>query len=347
MTATAATETAVAATAGMGTSALTVDRLSVRFLLGRRGKAGIVAAATDVSLRLDRGRVLALVGESGCGKSVLASALLGLLPANAQTRGQALLHGPDGDVDLCAAPERRLSRQVRGRRIGLVPQSAASHLTPVRTARAQLTETVRHLCRTEPRRTEPRRTEHRSTDVDALAERAGLDPASLDAYPHELSGGMAQRVAFALALAGDPDVILADEPTTGLDRSLVDHVTDGLASASADGKAVLLITHDLAAARRVATDVAVMYAGRIVEAGPAAGVFDDPWHPYTRGLLGALPGGGFAPIPGHPPELTDVPDGCAFCARVPGPPGSPGSPCSGDPEPVAVGDRVIAGHVPC
>lgn len=330
------TETVVtkAGPTAAGASALTVERLSVRFLLGRKGNRGVVHAATDVSLRLGRGRVLALVGESGCGKSVLTSALLGLLPANAQTRGSALLHAPEGDLDLCAAPERWMSRRIRGRRIGLVPQSAASHLTPVRTARAQLAETVRHLRGAAPR----------ASDVDALAERAGLAPDSLGAYPHELSGGMAQRVAFALALAGDPDVVLADEPTTGLDRTLVDHVTDRLVAVAAEDKAVLLITHDLAAARRVATDVAVMYAGRIVEAGPAGEVFADPWHPYTRGLLGALPGGGFEPIPGHPPELTDVPGGCAFCARVPEPPGPP---CTGDPEPVAVGDRLVAGHVPC
>lgn len=333
VTTTPAADVGTAAGSRQLASALSVDRLSVRFLLGRKGKAGVVHAATDVSLRLRRTRVLALVGESGCGKSVLTSALLGLLPANAQTRGRALLHGPGGDLDLCTAPERSMSRQIRGRRIGLVPQSAASHLTPVRTARAQVTETVRQLRGAASR-----------SDVDALAERAGLAPAALDAYPHELSGGMAQRVGFALALAGEPDVLLADEPTTGLDRALVDHVTDGLAAAAAEGTAVLLITHDLAAARRVADDVAVMYAGRIVEAGPAGEVFDDPWHPYTRGLLGALPDGGFEPIPGHPPELTDVPDGCAFCARVPD---APGPPCNGDPEPVAVGDRLIAGHVPC
>ncbi|OLT46619.1 peptide ABC transporter ATP-binding protein [Saccharomonospora sp. CUA-673] len=328
--------------------ALTVDRLSVRFLVGRRRSRSIVHAATDVSLTLRRGRMLALVGESGCGKSVLTSALLGLLPANAQTRGGAVLHtgaGAGGDVELCSASESLLSGHIRGRRIGLVPQSAAGHLTPVRTARSHLAETVRLIGPP-------------GTDVDELAERAGLDPAELDAYPHELSGGMAQRVAFALAMAGDPDVILADEPTTGLDRPLVDHVLGQLStlagSGAGDGKAVLLITHDLAAARRVADDIAVMYAGRIVESGPAAAVFADPWHPYTRCLLNALPDGEFVPIPGHPPELTDVPGGCAFCARIEGTElvelsagFASGPACTGDPELVAVGDRMIAGHVPC
>lgn len=314
---------------------LSVDRLSVRFLLGRKARAGIVHAVTDVSFALHPGRVLALVGESGCGKSVLAAALLGLLPANAQTRGSALLRGGGEPVELCAAPEAVLAGSVRGRRIGLVPQSAASHLTPVRTARSQLVEVLRTL--------RPQQTDVVAA-ADELAERVGLEPEMLDRYPHELSGGMAQRTAFALALAGNPPVILADEPTTGLDRALVKRTMDGLTAIAAQGKAVLLITHDLAAARGVAADLAVMYAGRLVEVGPAAEVFGQPWHPYTAGLLGALPEHGFQPIPGHPPELTAPPAGCAFCARYPN---APGVPCTGDPEPVAVGDRMIAAHPPC
>lgn len=314
---------------------LGVRRLSVRFLLGRRARAGIVHAVTDVSFALRKGRVLALVGESGCGKSVLAAALLGLLPANAQIRGTAMLRGGGEPVELCSAPEPVLAGSVRGRRIGLVPQSAASHLTPVRTARSQLVEALRTLS---PQQTDV------AVVVNELAERVGLDPSTLDRYPHELSGGMAQRTALALALAGNPAVLLADEPTTGLDRPLVEHTVDGLAATAAGGKAVLLITHDLAAARRVATDLAVMYAGRLVEVGPAGEVFADPWHPYTTGLLGALPEHGFEPIPGHPPELTAPPDGCAFCARHPEPPGAP---CTGDPDPVAVGGRLISAHPPC
>ncbi|GAA2781867.1 ABC transporter ATP-binding protein [Saccharopolyspora taberi] len=306
-------------------SLLELDRLSVRFLLGRRGE---VRAVTDASLRLERGRVLALVGESGCGKSVLASALLGLLPANAQVRGRAVT----GDVELLSAPEQVLAERVRGRRIGLVPQSAGTHLTPVRTARSQLVEAIRAL--------------GSGAGPDELAERVGLRPDELDHYPHELSGGMAQRVAIALALAGDPPVLLADEPTTGLDRPLVHRTVDLLAETAADDRAVLLITHDLTAAKRVATDVAVMYASRIVEAGPAEEVFADPWHPYTAGLLGALPEGGFEPIPGHPPALTELDRlerewGCVFCQRCPS-----GS-CTGDPELRAHGDRWVAAHPPC
>ncbi|MFD5325988.1 oligopeptide/dipeptide ABC transporter ATP-binding protein [Streptomyces sp. NPDC127092] len=311
-----------------------------------------VAAVTDADFDLAAGECLALVGESGCGKSVLASALLGLLPGNAETEGTALLTtpagpgrpdrgrpGPDrgrhdgggrhdaggrqdgrprGDrpqdvLDLLAVGERTLARAVRGRRIGLVPQSPAAHLTPVRTVRAHLEETVRALTDT------PRR--ERRAAAEAAAERAAFPAGHLDRYPHELSGGLAQRAATALALVGDAPLLLADEPTTGLDRELVDRTADELRRHADRGKALLLITHDLAAARRVADRVAVMYAGRIVEIAPAARFFGEPGprHPYARGLLDALPEREFTPIPGLPPALSDLPEGCAFaprCARA-------------------------------
>ncbi|SEG66932.1 peptide/nickel transport system ATP-binding protein [Saccharopolyspora kobensis] len=314
----------------MSEALLELERLSVRFLLGQQAE---VRAVTDATLRLRPGRVLALVGESGCGKSVLASALLGLLPGNAEVRGKALLRG---GIELLSAPEPVLAGQVRGRMVGLVPQSAGTHLTPVRTARSQLVETIRAL--------------DGPADADALAERVGLDPAALDRYPHELSGGMAQRVALALALAGNPQIVLADEPTTGLDRPLVHRTVDLLAETATEDRAVLMITHDLAAARRVATDIAVMYASRIVEAGPAAEVLAEPWHPYTAGLLAALPDGGFRPIPGHPPVLTELDRierewGCVFCQRCPDVPGF--APCTGDPELIDHGGRWVAAHPPC
>jgi peptide/nickel transport system ATP-binding protein len=287
---------------------LDVEELSVRFLLGPRGRHGIVSAVTDISLQLSAGQVLALVGESGCGKSVLAAALLGLLPANAEVRGRALLTTGEGTrIELLDASELSLRNRVRGRLIGLVPQSAATHLTPVRRIGAQLAEAVRAL--------------GSATDVPAdtenLIKRAGLNPDVLQRYPHELSGGMAQRVGVASALAGHPSVILADEPTAGLDRPLVDRTVDQLADLAADGHAVLLITHDLRAARRVGTDLAVMYASRLVEYGPANELFSDPWHPYTRGLLAALPDREFTAIPGDPPELTALTAGCAFQPRCP------------------------------
>ncbi|CAL9603311.1 Oligopeptide transport ATP-binding protein OppD [Streptomyces sp. enrichment culture] len=293
---------------------LSVRDLSVRFLMpaGRR-----VAAVTGARFDVLPGECLALIGESGCGKSVLASALLGLLPGNAQTAGSAFL----GGLDLLTAGERTLARTVRGRLIGLVPQSPAAHLTPVRTVRSQLEETVAALTATRGRAA-------LRTAAEAAAERAAFPATHLDRYPHELSGGLAQRAATALALVGDAPLLLADEPTTGLDRDLVDRTVDELRRHVDDpggtegaGRALLMITHDLAAAERIADRVAVMYAGRIVELADATAFFGTPGprHPYSRGLLEALPDRAFRPVPGMPPELGDLPDGCAFaprCARA-------------------------------
>ncbi|MEU2394022.1 ABC transporter ATP-binding protein [Streptomyces sp. NPDC007369] len=311
-----------------------------------------VAAVSDVSFRLAPGTCLALVGESGCGKSVLASALLGLLPGNAETTGAALL--ADG-LDLLAADEAVLARTVRGRRIGLVPQSPAAHLTPVRTVRAHLEETVRELADpaadpaagpaadpaagpaadpaagppTGPRRGGVRRLrpagragrrDRLRAAAEQAAQRAAFPATHLDRHPHELSGGLAQRAATALALIGDAPLLLADEPTTGLDRDLVHRTVDELRAHTRDaGRALLLITHDLAAARRIADTVAVMYAGRIVETTGADAFFGTPGprHPYARGLLDALPERAFTPVPGSPPELGALPPGCAFAARCP------------------------------
>lgn len=328
------------------TPVLSVRGLTVGFRMpgGRR-----IAAVTDATFDLAPGECLALVGESGCGKSVLASALLGLLPRNATVSGSALLYGagaasagtvPTGTaeaaeaveatgtaqaprpgpdpaggavIDLVTAGERDLARTVRGRRVGLVPQSPAAHLTPVRTVRAHLYETLRAL-RGTGRRELP-------AAAEDAAGRAAFPADHLDRYPHELSGGLAQRAATALALIGDAPLLLADEPTTGLDRDLVTRTVDELRRHTDDGRALLLITHDLAAAERIADRVAVMYAGRIVELGPAGAFFGSPGprHPYARGLLNALPDRDFTPIPGMPPELGDLPAGCAFaprCARA-------------------------------
>ncbi|MEU8774841.1 ABC transporter ATP-binding protein [Streptomyces sp. NPDC048606] len=266
-----------------------------------------VEAVTDATFRLRPGECLALVGESGCGKSVLASALLGLLPGNAETAGHARL--ADG-LDLLAADEATLARRVRGRRVGLVPQSPAAHLTPVRTVRSHLEETVRELADPGPA--------GRRAAAEAAAERAAFPASHLDRHPHELSGGLAQRAATALALIGDAPLLLADEPTTGLDRDLVHRTVDELRAHTRDtGRALLMITHDLAAAERIADTVAVMYAGRIAEIAPADTFFRTPGprHPYARGLLDALPERAFTPIPGAPPELGALPPGCAFAAR--------------------------------
>ncbi|MEI5526017.1 ABC transporter ATP-binding protein [Streptomyces brasiliscabiei] len=267
-----------------------------------------VAAVTDVDFEVAAGECLVLIGESGCGKSVLASALLGLLPGNARTRGEARL----GELELLGADERTLARTVRGRLIGLVPQSPAAHLTPVRTIRSQLEETVAALTGVRGRAAV-------REAAETAAGRAAFPADHLDRYPHELSGGLAQRAATALALVGDAPLLLADEPTTGLDRDLVDRTVDELRRHvdTRTGRALLVITHDLAAAARIADRVAVMYAGRIVELTDAVTFFGTPGprHPYSRGLLDALPDRAFTPVPGMPPELGDLPDGCAFAAR--------------------------------
>lgn len=282
---------------------LSVRGLSVRFRM-RGGRH--VAAVSDAHFDLAAGECLALVGESGCGKSVLASALLGLLPGNARTTGSAVLG--DG-TELLTADERTLARTVRGRRVALVPQSPAAHLTPVRTVRAQLEETLREL-------TGIRKPGLRAAAEQAAA-RAAFPADHLDNHPHQLSGGLAQRAATALALIGDAPVLLADEPTTGLDRDLVERTVDELRRHTDGGRALLIITHDLAAAERIADRVAVMYAGRIIELDDADRFFGEPGprHPYARGLLDALPERAFTAIPGMPPELGALPDGCAFAPR--------------------------------
>ncbi|MFE6691184.1 ABC transporter ATP-binding protein [Streptomyces sp. NPDC057743] len=301
---------------------LSVRGLTVRF---RMSGGRSVAAVTDAAFDLAPGECLVLVGESGCGKSVLASALLGLLPGNAEATGTAHLADAHGATDLLTASEAELARSVRGRRIGLIPQSPAAHLTPVRTVRAQLEETVRELTGT------PRGPGLRAV-AERAAERAAFPADHLDRHPHQLSGGLAQRAATALALSGDAPLLLADEPTTGLDRDLVDRTVDELrrhlaapsrpdpSAPAGAGRALLMITHDLRAAERIADRVAVMYAGRIVELADARRFFGAPGprHPYARGLLDALPDRAFTPIPGMPPELGDLPAGCAFAARCEG-----------------------------
>lgn len=297
----------------MSTSSLRVEHLTVRLPLP---SGSVVHAASDVSLDVPRGTVTALVGESGCGKSILASAVMDQLPVGARRTGEIRVTTPHGVIDVFAG------EPFRGRHAALVPQSAATHLTPVRTARSQLDETIAAL--------------GSARTSDELAVRVGLDPSALDCYPHELSGGMAQRVAVAGALAGDPSVIVADEPTASLDRALTDRVLGLLRECADDGAAVLLITHDLASLVRtgVADRLAVMYASRLMETGPAAEVFDDPWHDYTRDLLDALPSRGLHPLPGSPPQLTDLPDDCVYHLR------RPGTRQSGGPTTlVRVGDR--------
>ncbi|GAB2482356.1 ABC transporter ATP-binding protein [Luteococcus sediminum] len=283
----------------------TIEGLTLRIPARRDAHGSWVHAATQVDLTLRRGRVHALVGESGCGKSVLASVLSGLVPPGTRVQGRVEVAG----VDLTPAlgrPHHTLWRQVRGQLVSAVPQSPATAFTPTRTVGSQLAEVLRAL--------------RDGRDAESLAERAGLPPWALAAYPHELSGGLAARAALATALAGSPQVLVADEPTAALDPELRASVLSTLRELALDGMAILLITHDLSSLIDIqaADDLSVMYAGHIVEHGPAARLLSTPQDDYTRALLAALPRNGLHPVPGHPPALTDLDDRADFASRLHG-----------------------------
>lgn len=268
----------------------------------------------DVSLSVNAGETLCVVGESGCGKSVTSLALMGLLPsppANVVS-GTAMFDGRD----LFAMPERELA-DVRGNRMSMIFQEPMTSLNPAFTIGHQIAECVerhRGLKRAEAR-------------AEALAMlrlvRIPAPETRLDAYPHELSGGMRQRVMIAMALANRPQLLIADEPTTALDVTIQAQVLSLVRTLQAEtGTAMILITHDLGVVAEVADHVAVMYAGRIVEYGPVAEIFDDPQHPYTIGLMGAIPSvgkreGQLATIRGSVPSPERMPKGCRFAPRCP------------------------------
>lgn len=276
---------------------LVADGLTVRLY----PQTGGVHAVNDVSWTLAPGRTLAIVGESGSGKTVMSLAPLGLLPPGVSA-------DIDGTLTLDGAPP------VLGSDVGVVFQDPPSALNPLRRVGAQVVDAARL----------PRRA-RRARAVELLRLVGLPDPErAADAYPHELSGGMLQRAMIAGALAGEPRVLIADEPTTALDASMQEQVLDVLADLQARlGLALLLITHDIGVVAKMADDVAVMYAGRIVEHGPARRVLDAPEHPYTQGLLAAVPspdaepGTRFVGLDGAPPDLTQRIGGCAFAPRCP------------------------------
>jgi oligopeptide/dipeptide ABC transporter ATP-binding protein len=278
--------------------------------------AGRLPAVDGVSLSVDRGRTLGLVGESGCGKSVTAMSVLRLVASPGVIEsGQILLDGDRGPVDLVSLPEREL-RRVRGGRIGMIFQEPMTSLNPVFTIGDQIAEAVR-LHRDVPR------TAARARALEMLRLVRMADPEQrLDEYPHQLSGGMRQRVMIAMALACEPDLVIADEPTTALDVTIQAQILDLLSDLRRRlGTAILLITHDLGVVAETCDEVAVMYAGRIVERAPAAALFAEPMHPYTIGLLGARPAAGqtgpLRTIPGMVPAPQHFPAGCRFHPRCP------------------------------
>lgn len=283
---------------------LQVEHLSVTFSTMR----GDVQAVQDVSFSIGKGEVVGLVGESGSGKSTVAHAIVRVLPRSAAPVGRVLFH----DEDVLGMSTDEL-RKYRWDNVSLVMQGAMNALNPVTTIESQIVDVVR------AHRHVPRRVAKGS--VAELLELVGIDPARRRSYPHELSGGMRQRCVLAIALALQPDLVVMDEPTTALDvvvqRSIMDEL-DQLRERL--GFSALLISHDLELVSERASTIAIMYAGRIVELGPAKSVVESPQHPYTEALLSAsMPLEGplerLNELPGRPPDLIGPQVGCAFFPR--------------------------------
>lgn len=290
---------------------LTVTDLRVTLDTSR----GPADALRGVSFTMARGETVGLIGESGCGKSITALALMGLLPETARVGGSILFEGRE----LVGLPEAERCR-LRGDRIGMVFQEPMTALNPLHTVGRQVAEPLRLH----------RGMSAREARAEALRllDRVKLPNAAqrLDAYPHQLSGGQRQRVVIAMALACGPDLLVADEPTTALDVTIQREVLDLIGELVADsGMALLLISHDLGVMAETVGRVMVMYGGTVVESGPTAKVFERLAHPYTQGLFAARPRIGLrhaagaaqrlATIPGRVPELADLPRGCPFAER--------------------------------
>jgi peptide/nickel transport system ATP-binding protein len=289
---------------------LQVENLQTHFFT----KQGVAKAVDGISFTVDRGEVMGLVGESGCGKSVTGFSIIGLVdPPGEVVGGRILFKGED----LVGLDEERM-RQLRGNRIAMIFQDPMMTLNPVLRIDTQMIETVQahepDVSREEARR--------RSRDVLGQVGIASADE-RLKAYPHQFSGGMRQRVAIAIALLNKPDVIIADEPTTALDVTIQGQILyEAQKLCRETGTALIWITHDLAVVAGLADNICVMYAGMMVEEGALNDVLDHPVHPYTVGLLGSVPshnnrGQRLAQIPGMAPSLLSLPPGCPFKARCP------------------------------
>jgi oligopeptide/dipeptide ABC transporter ATP-binding protein len=288
---------------------LVVDDLHVEISTPR----GVVHAVAGASFALERGGALGLVGESGCGKSMTLRAILGILPHSARiTSGRIVYDG----VDLTAMPARQLRTHLT-REMSMVFQEPTTALNPIMRVGDQIAEA--------PRRRlgySTRQAQERALEVMRLV---GIpDPnRRVRAYPHELSGGLRQRVMIAIALSAEPNMILCDEPTTALDVTIQDQILKLLLSLQdSQGLSVVFVTHDLAVVAQTCRSIAVMYAGRVVESGDVSSVFREPRHPYTLGLLRSVPAFEGKPrrlltIPGSPPDLSDPLSGCPFQPRCP------------------------------
>ncbi|PRY61198.1 ABC transporter ATP-binding protein [Glycomyces artemisiae] len=298
------------ATGTKGDTVLAVKDLAVGFPTDD----GLVNAVRGVSYELRRGQSLGIVGESGSGKSVTSMAIMGLLPKTAQITGSAKLEGEE----LLGLGDAELSR-IRGKKISMIFQDPLTSLNPVYTVGYQLAEAIRtHY-------SDISKSEARARCIDLLDSVGIPNPQQrVDAYPHELSGGMRQRVVIAIAMANNPDVIIADEPTTALDVTVQAQVLEALEKAREEvNAALILITHDLGVIAGHTDEVLVMYAGRPVEHGSVDEIFYQPRMPYTLGLIGSLPrmdesrDQRLTPIHGTPPSMLNLAPGCPFRARCP------------------------------
>jgi oligopeptide/dipeptide ABC transporter ATP-binding protein len=282
-------------------------------------REGVVQAVDGVSFDVEKGKTLGIVGESGCGKSVTALSIMGLIPKPPAkiVGGQVLFEGKD----LTQLDDRQL-QNVRGRQVAMIFQDPMTSLNPTLKIRTQITETLdRHF--------EMSKDEARKRAIELLEEvRIPRAAERLDDYPHRFSGGMRQRVMVAIALSCNPKLLIADEPTTALDVTIQAQILDLLDELRKEHEmAMILITHDMGVVAETADDIAVMYAGQIVEYTNSLELFDHPEHPYTEALLGALPQlegdeqqireGRLTSIPGRPPDLINPPEACRFGARCP------------------------------
>jgi peptide/nickel transport system ATP-binding protein len=310
---------------------LSVRNLTVEFPTRR----GLLTALDDISFDIMPGEVLGMVGESGAGKSMTGNAIIGLIePPGRVAKGEIWLQGKR--IDNVSEAE---TRRIRGRRVGMIFQDPLTSLNPLYRVSEQIIETIRtHLPLSEA--------EARKRAIKLLDD-VGIPAAArrIDDYPHQFSGGMRQRVVIALALCAEPDLVVADEPTTALDVSVQAQIIDVMKQICADrGAAIMLITHDMGVIAEAADRVCVMYAGRIAEIGPVRDVIKDAKHPYTDGLMGSIPSltselDRLVQIPGSMPRLSAIPKGCAFNPRCP----KAFDRCFVErPDPLAVGSRRVA-----
>lgn len=293
----------------MSENLIEVKKLVTQF----SGKNGTVTAVDGVSFHLEKGKTLGIVGESGCGKSVTSMSILRLIPAQTGkiASGEILFEGRD----LTKLSEKEI-RQIRGNEIAMIFQDSMTGLNPVMTIGKQLTETITAHSKMDKKQARDR--------AEEMLKKVGIpSPAQrLKEYPHQLSGGMRQRVMIAMALSCNASLFIADEPTTALDVTIQAQILELMRELKEkENKSIMLITHDMGVVAEMADDVMVMYAGKEMEYGDVRSIFKDPLHPYTQGLLKSIPRLDQASaerlfnIPGSVPDLSEMPKGCRFCTR--------------------------------